>query len=164
MNYEVISIWSQGLSALLFLALLIFVWMKYIQPAVLSAQENANAQIAQAERHRDEAKALRDALTGDIESARNDAQAIKARVRVQASAECEAIVADARRSGERAIQNAQGELDRSRAAARIQLREELLDRALTLARAQAEQRVDTTVNNRLVTAFLSKLEHGAGRN
>lgn len=158
MNYEAISVWSQGLSALLFLALLIFLWMKYIEPAVLSAQESANAQIAQAERHRDEAKARRDALSEEIEHARQDAAAIKHRVQAQARTECEAIVAEARRAGERTVQNAQGELERSRSSARERLREELLDQALGLARAQAEQRVDGSVNRRLVTAFLARLE------
>lgn len=164
MNYEAISVWSQGLSALLFLVLLIFIWIKYIQPAVLAAQENANAQIAQTERHRDEAKARRENLEREIDAAHRDAVAIKQRVESQAKAECQAIIAEARQAGERSVQNARGELDRSRAAARERLRDELLDQALTLARTQARQRVNESVNKEIVGSFISKLEHGGGLN
>lgn len=164
MNYEAISIWSQGLSALLFLVLLIFIWIKYIQPAVLTGQQNANAQIAEAERHRDEAKARRESLEREIDTARRDAIAIKQRVEAQAKAECEGIIAEARQAGERSVQSARGELDRSRAAARERLRDELLDQALTLARTQAQQRVNDGVNKEIVASFISKLEHGGSRN
>jgi F0F1-type ATP synthase membrane subunit b/b' len=138
--------------------------MKFIQPAVVTAQQNANAQLAQAERHRDEAKAQLESLQGEIGNAQRDAAAIKQRVEAQAKAECEAMLDEARRAGERTIANAQGELARSRAAARERLRDEMLDKALTLARSQAEQRVDASVNAQLVGAFLNSLEHGGSRN
>lgn len=160
MNYEAVALWSQVLSAILFIAVLVWMWVKFIQPAVITAQQNANAQLAEAERHRDEAKAEMESLRGEIDSARRDAIAIRQRVEAQAKAECEAILADSRRAGERSVQNAQGELERSRTAARDRLREEMLEEALTMARTQAQQRVDERVNTELVGSFLSKLEHG----
>lgn len=163
MNYEAVALWSQVLSAILFIIVLVWMWVKFIQPAVLQAQVNANAAIAEAEKHRDQAKAELESLRGETDAATRDAAAIRQRVEAQAKAECEAIVAEARRAGERGVQNAQGELDRSRSAARERLREELLDQALTLARSQAQQRVDERVNTQLVGSFLSNLEHG-GRN
>jgi ATP synthase F0 subunit b len=163
MNYEAIALWSQILSAILFVIVLVWIWIKFIQPAVIVAQQNANAQLAEAERHRDEAKAQLESLRGEIDNARRDAVAIRQRVEAQAKTECEAILAEARRGGERSIANAQGEVARSRASARERLRDELLDQALTLARTQAEQRVDERVNRELVSSFLSTLEHG-GRN
>jgi F0F1-type ATP synthase membrane subunit b/b' len=164
MNYEAIALWSQILSAILFIIALVWIWFKFIQPAVIVAQRNANAQLAEAERHRDEAKAQLESLRGEIGKAQQDATAIRQRVEAQAKAECEAIVTEARRAGEHSINNAQGELARSRVAARERLRDELLDQALTLARAQAEQRVDERVNRELVSSFLSTLEHGGSRN
>jgi F0F1-type ATP synthase membrane subunit b/b' len=160
MNYALIAEYSQIASAVLFVAVMIWIWVKFIQPAVVTAQENANAQLAEAERHRDEAKAQLESLRGEIGNAQRDAVAIKQRVEAQAKAECEAMVGEARRAGERAIANAQGELERSRASARTRLRDELLDQALTLARTQAEQRVDAGVNAQLVGSFLNSLEHG----
>lgn len=161
MNYEAVALWSQVISAILFIIFLVWIWIKFLQPAVLQAQQNANAAIAEAERHRDQAKAELEALRGSVEGAQRDAIAIKQRVEAQAKAECEAILADARRAGERSVQNAEGELDRSRVSARERLREELLDQALTLARAEAQRRVDARVNAQLVGSFLSNLEHGA---
>lgn len=161
MNYEAVALWSQVISAILFIGFLVWLWVKFIQPAVLLAQQNANAQLAEAERHRDAAKAELDSLRGETDSAKRDAVAIKQRVEAQAKAECEAILAESRRAGERSIQNAEGELERSRASARERLREDLLDQALTLARSEAQQRVDDGVNAKLVGSFLSNLEHGS---
>lgn len=163
MNYTAIAEYSQIASAVLFVIAMAWIWVKFIQPAVIAAQANANAQLAETERHRDEAKAQLDSLRGEADAARRDAAAIKARVEAQAKAECDAIVAEARSAGERSIHNAQGELARARAAARGRLRDELLDQALTLARTKAQQRVDDGVNAHLVGTFLSNLEHG-GRN
>ncbi|MGZ3498249.1 MAG: F0F1 ATP synthase subunit B family protein [Vulcanimicrobiaceae bacterium] len=161
MNYTEIAIWSQVASAVLFIAAMVVIWIKYIQPAVLAAQENHNKQIAEAERHRDEAKAILDSLQGEIEAAQRDAASIKERAQTQAEREREAAIAEAKAAGERALRNAQAELDRSRAAARVQLRHELLDKALDLARKEAAERVDATVNAKLVDEFVHYLERGA---
>ncbi|MDQ2872883.1 MAG: ATP synthase F0 subunit B [Candidatus Eremiobacteraeota bacterium] len=157
MSYERIALFSQVVSAILFIAAMVFIWVKYLQPAVLAAQESHNRQIAEAERHRNDAKAALDALQGEIGSAQADAEAIKQRALAQAEREHDAAVAEAKTAGERAVRNAGGELDRRRAAARMQLRTELLDKALDVAREQAAQRVDGPINARLVHAFADQL-------
>jgi F-type H+-transporting ATPase subunit b len=157
-NYEKIALLSQVISAVLFIAAMVFIWVKYIQPAVLVAEDAHNLQIAQAERHRDEAKATLDSLQGEISSAQSDASAIKQRAAAQAQREHEAVIAETRATGERAVRNAQSELDRSRVAARTQLRAELLEKALGVARTDAAVRVDEGVNARLVDAFVNHLE------
>lgn len=164
MNYEQVAAWSQVASAVLFVAAMVWIWIKWIQPAVIAAQANANALISEAERHRDEAKAQLEALAGEAEKARRDAETIKQRVDAQAQSEREAIVRECREAGERALRNAQGELDRSRAAARQRLRDEILDQALAAARIKAAEHVDAGVNGRIVGAFLNSLEHSGGRN
>jgi len=163
-NYEAIALYSQVASSVLFLAAMIWIWMRFIQPAVLSAQSAQNAQLGEAERHRDEAKNALVALQAGIETARSDAGAIKERAQAQARMEHDATVRENREAGERAVRNAQGELARSRSAAQEQLREELLEAALTRARELAEQRVDDAVNARLVTSFLGQLERGGRLN
>ncbi len=164
MNYQAIALYSQVASSVLFLVAMIWIWMRFIQPAVLSAQQAKNAQIAETERHRDDAKAALNALQGEIDGARRDAEAIKSRAQAQAQAEREAVLREAREAGDRTLRSAQGELARSRAAAREQLRDELLEQALSQARAQAAQRVNDTVNERLVVSFVNNLEHGGARN
>jgi F-type H+-transporting ATPase subunit b len=159
-SYEEIAKWSDIVSALLFLAVLAYLWFKYIQPAVLAAQAKSNELIKLTERHRDEAKAAIDALNRELEGARRDAGLIRERAKGQAEREAEAIVADAKAGGERALHNAEAELGRARTAARAQLRDELAGQALDLARIQAQQRVDGALNVKLVQEFMKSLEHG----
>lgn len=156
--YVRIALWSQVVAAVLFICFLVWLWTKYLQPAVLAAQERQNKQIAEAERHRDEAKAMLDVLRTQITGASHDADAIKQRAVAQAKREYDAAVAEATEAGQRALANANGELQRARAAARDQLRREMLDRALSQARRDAERRIDTPTNARLVNDFLGSLE------
>jgi F-type H+-transporting ATPase subunit b len=159
-SYEAIAKWSDIVSALLFLGVLAYLWFKYIQPAVLAAQDKSNELIKIAERHRDEAKAAIDALNRELEGTHRDAGLIRERAKGQAQREAEAILAEAKVAGERALHNAQGAPGRARAAARQQLRDELAEQALDLARSQAQQRVDGALNVKLVQAFMTSLERG----
>lgn len=158
MSYEAIAVWSQVISAPLFLLVLLWVWVKWISPAVLAAQQAKNAQIAQAERHRDEAKAALDALRQEIAGAVHDAELIAKRAHDQAVRERESTLAQARDAGERALRNAQGELERARAESRLALRMELLEKALTAAEHQAVQRVDRALNTSVVDHFVASLK------
>jgi F0F1-type ATP synthase membrane subunit b/b' len=160
--YLEISIWSQVVSSILFLGALVFIWNKWIQPVVMAAQARSNAQIAESERHRDEAKGALGALRQEIDSARRDADLIEQRAELHAQRERESIIKDATEAGERALRDAGGELERARSAARLQLRDELLDRALEIARHDAVRRVDSALDSRLVERFVGSLEEIAG--
>ncbi len=158
MNYQAIAEWSQVVSSLLFMGVLVWLWIKFIQPAVLAAQVAQNAKIAETERHRDEAKAALESLQHEIEAAQNDALAIKGRVAAQIAGEREAVLREAREAGERALRDAQAELPRARAAARDQLRDELIEKALTEAREIASRRVDASADRKLAGSFVGLLE------
>ncbi|HEX8805766.1 MAG TPA: hypothetical protein VF741_02410 [Candidatus Aquilonibacter sp.] len=157
-SYEEIAKWSDIISALLFLAVLVWLWFRYIQPAVLAAQERSNELIKVAERHRDEAKAAIDLLHHGIEGAQHDAASIRERVQGRAQREADAMVAETKATGERALRNAQGELERARVAARQELRDEFAERALDLARSQAQAHVDGALNGKLIAAFMASLD------
>ena len=160
-HYEEIAKWSDIISAILFLAVMVYLWFKYIQPAVLAAQAKSNEVIILAERHRDEAKAAIDALNREVEGAKRDAGLILERATGQARREAETTIAEAKAAGERALHNAQGELVRARAAARKQLRDELAEQALDLARSQAQLRVDGALNLKLVRWFMASVGRGS---
>lgn len=162
MNYEAIAEWSQVTSALLFMGVLVWIWIKFIQPAVLAAQVAQNAKIAEAERHRDEAKAALEGLQREIEAAQRDAVAIKERVAALMSGERETLLREAREAGERALRDAQAELSRARVAARDQLRDELIEKALAAARNIAAHRVDAGANRKLVDSFVGSLGRKSG--
>ncbi|HUY41656.1 MAG TPA: hypothetical protein VMV82_08845 [Candidatus Dormibacteraeota bacterium] len=160
--YVQIAIWSQVASALLFIAAMAFVWMRWLQPMVLAAQARSNRQISEAERHRDEAKAAVEALRDEIEGATRDAELIRRRADGQAVREREVVVAEATVACERVLHNAAGELERAREAARLRLRDEILARALAQARDQAQRSIDGAANARLVERFLVTLESARG--
>jgi F0F1-type ATP synthase membrane subunit b/b' len=160
--YVQIAIWSQVASSVLFIGVLVWLWFKFIQPAILAAQDRQNKQIAEAERHRDEAKAMLDLLRNEIESAQQDAESIEVRAEAQGARERAAIVAETREAGERGVRDAQAEFGWSLAAARDRLRAELLEKALVRARAEAAQRVDQSLDARLVERFATLLERSGG--
>jgi F0F1-type ATP synthase membrane subunit b/b' len=160
--YVEAALWSQVVSAVLFMVVLVWLWFKYLQPAILAAQERNNQQIAQAERHRDEAKATLEMLRDEIGGAQRDAELIRTRAEAQAKREYDATVAEARDAGERAAHGAQAEFARALASARDRLRVELLDKALARAREDAAQRVDEKTNARLVDRFVASLEGADG--
>ena len=95
--YVKIALYSQIVSAIVFIAVLIYMWLRWILPVVMSAQERSNKQIAEAERHRDEARDALTTLRGEIDGARRDAGLIVERAEVHARHEREATLAKRRR-------------------------------------------------------------------
>ncbi len=161
-NYELISTWSQVVSSILFLAVLIWLAIKLGGPAVLAARDEKNKQIAEAERHRDEAKAAVELLRAAMEGASQDADSIRSRATEQAAHEQTAALAEATDTGERSLRGAGVELERARLIARVRLRTEILERALQIARSDASARMDAATNAKLVANFVSTLERENG--
>lgn len=159
--YLHIAVWSQVVSSIVFIAVLVFMWFRWLLPVFLAAQERSNRQIAEAERHRDEVKAALETLRSEIATAQHDARLIVARAGDHGEHERQALVAEATDAGERALRDAGRELDRARATARQRLRDELLDRALRLARDDAKQRLDAAGNARLIDSFVGSLHEVA---
>lgn len=156
--YIEIAVWSQVASSILFIAALVFIWFRWIMPVLMSAQERSNRQIAEAERHRDEVKGALVALREEIESAQRDAQLIVQRADLHAARERDALLKEANAAGERSLRDADGELDRARAAARQRLRDELVERALKIARGDAARRVGPALDARLIERFVGALQ------
>lgn len=159
--YLQIAIWSQVVSSIVFIGVLVYMWFRWLLPVFLAAQERSNRQIAEAERHRDEVKAALETLHAAIATAQHDAQLIVTRAGDHAEHERQAVVAEATDAGQRALRDAERELDRARAAARQRLRDELLDRALRMARDEAKRRLDANANARLIDSFVGSLQEVA---
>jgi F-type H+-transporting ATPase subunit b len=163
MNYDAIALWSQVISSVLFVVVLIWMFNKFAIPAVLKAQQSKNDEIARSEQHRDQAKAAVSVLKMEMGEAEHDAAAILERAKAQAEREHETAVQEAKAAGERALRSAAGELERAREAARVQLRNELAEKALELARRDARTRLTPALNAQLVDRFITSLDRG-GRN
>lgn len=160
--YLQIAVWSQVVSSVVFIAALVYLWFRYLLPVFMAAQERSNAQIAEAERHRDEVKAALHALQEEIESAGRDAGLIEQRAGEHAEHERLALLNEAKDAGERALADAGKELQRARVAARSRFRDEILGRALTLARQDAQRRAGPALDAVLVDRFVNSVEHGSG--
>ena len=160
--YLKIALYSQVVSAIVFIAVLIYMWVRWILPVVMAAQDRSNKQIADSERHRDEARDALTALHGDIDGARRDAGLIVERAEVHARHEREATLAEATAAGERQIRDAAGELERARGVARQRLRDAMIAGALQIARAEAPGRLGAAGERRLVDAVVGSLEASHG--
>lgn len=160
--YVEIAIWSQAASSILFIAALVFIWYRWLLPVLMAAQERSNRQIAEAERHRDEVKGALDSLREEIASAERDAALIAQRAELHAQRERESLLDETTGAGERALQEARGELDRARDAARRRLRDDLVAQALTIARGDAAARVGPSLDARLIEHFVDSLRGSAG--
>lgn len=155
--YTRIAAWSQIASSIVFIAALIYMWFRWFMPVVFSAQERSNQQIAEAERHRDEVKGALEALHAEIDTAHHDAELIKARAQARAEHERQLLLKETADAGERALADAGRELERARTTAQHRLRDEMVARALKLARETAVTRVGPEVDARLVDRFAGSL-------
>lgn len=158
--YEQLSTWSQVAASLLFIVVIIYLWRKYIAPAVIASQVRKNAELAESEARRNAARAETEVAQAEIATAENDARAIRARAEADATRTRERILAEAKAEGERLVHNAEGELERGRAAARERLRDELLEKALQIAREASAHLLDS-VNRRLVGEAVDTAERGS---
>jgi F-type H+-transporting ATPase subunit b len=158
--YEHVATWSQILGSFAFLAVVVFLWIKLLTPAVLSAQIQKNAELSEAEKRRDAAREQAALAEAELAAAGGDVGAIAARAARDAQHLREKILAEAKAEAERLIRNAEGELGRGRLSARELLREELLTKALQMARESAAGMPESD-NARLVSQVVESLERGA---
>jgi len=157
--YEQVALWSQVLGAVAFLAIVVWGWFRFVTPAVIVARDRKNAELLETERRRDAAKAEAEAARRELEIAGGDAAAILARAEHDAIRTRERIVSEAAVEGDRVVRNSEGELGRGLLAARERLRDELLARALEIARESAKK-LGAGPDRRLVGEVIDSLERG----
>ena len=160
MNYEAVALWSQVVAAVLFAAIVIWGFHKFLSPAINAATATKNEEIRALERRRDDAKQSVEAALTEVGNDEGDAQRIRERIERDGEREAGALVSEAKAEAERLVRNANGELDRARLAARDKLRIELIEKALNLAHRQAAERIDERANQALVRRFIDELERG----
>jgi F0F1-type ATP synthase membrane subunit b/b' len=161
-NYEAIAQYSEVIGGFAFVIVAVWLFRKFVLPAVRSGEVSRNLDLVNAERRRE---ALREDVAkarGEVEAADRDALAIASRAEDDARHEREAIVSDGRREATRLLQNAQGELERARLAARDRLRIDFIEAALKRARELAAHELSDAGNARLVTKTVDDLTAGKG--
>ena len=159
--YEQLARWSQVAGSAVFIAVLVYVFVRFIQPAIIAAQEHKNAELEDAVGRRDAAAEDVKVAERELETVSQYCEAIRERGERDARRERERIAAEAAGEGERIVRNAEGELERARAGAREMLRHELVAKAVEIARANAA-RLDAEANRRLVANVVhTALREGA---
>ncbi len=153
-----IALWSQVVSSVLFFFAVIYLFVRFVLPAIARQQEAKNAEIADNERRRDRATELAAQAERELTEADVAAASILERGARDALHERERIVAEATAEGERVVRNAQAELGRARYAARDRLRAELIERALDVARQTAASRIDGETDRTLIDGVLAAID------
>ena len=147
--YVALAEWSQVAASLLFIGLLVFIWMRFISPGIVCSQERKNAELADVERRRDEARADIGNARHEVTATDGEIRAITARGETDARHVHDRMLATATAEGRRLVSNAEGELERGRYAARERLREDLVAKALDIARGAATY-INEGTNRRLI--------------
>jgi F-type H+-transporting ATPase subunit b len=160
--YDALATWSQVVGSIAFIIVLVWLFVRFVVPAVAASQERKNAELAEAERRRDAAGETVEAARREVETASGEATAILQRVDGDVVRERELILREARDDGERVVRNADGELGRARMAARDRLRTELVSQALRIAR-EAATGVGSADNDRIVAGIVNQIERGEDR-
>jgi F0F1-type ATP synthase membrane subunit b/b' len=160
--FETIALWSQVAGAVAFVIVFVLLFRRFLIPAVDANEQARNAELVDAETHRDQLRAEAEKARAAIADAERDAQNIQARAAADAASERGRLLAEVQTEGERLLRNAEGELQRARFAARDRLRIEFIEKALIKARAEAGGRLDDAANDRLVNETVEGLARGAG--
>jgi len=155
--YVSLAEWSQVAASLLFIAILVFIWTRFISPGIVRSQERKNAELADAERRRDAAKADIETAHRETRTTDDEIRAITARAESDAQHLHDRMLAGATAEGRRLVGNAEGELERGRYAARERLREELVAKALDIARGAATY-INEGTNRRLIDEAVASVD------
>jgi F0F1-type ATP synthase membrane subunit b/b' len=162
MSFETIAQYSEIIGGFAFLIVAIWLFRKFVLPAVRAGEISRNSDLVNTEHRREELREEVAEARGEVEAADRDVQAILARAETDARHERETIVADARREGLRLVHNARGELDRGRIAGRDKLRIEFIEQALNRARALAAAELSPADDTKLVAKTVDDLTIGTG--
>ncbi len=160
MSYETIAQWSEIIGGFAFLIVAIWLFRKFVLPAVRQGEISRNSDLVNTEQRREELREEVAEARAEVEAADRDVQAILARAETDARHEHDTILADSRREGLRLVHTARGELDRGRIAGRDKLRIEFIEQALNRARALAAQQLSDAGNAKLVAKTVDDLTIG----
>jgi F0F1-type ATP synthase membrane subunit b/b' len=152
MSLDQLAMISQIAGAVIFVIVAIWMFNKWVKPAVITYQATKNAELAENEARREQMKAAVAAAQAEIDTAQSDAAEIRSRATDVAERERAHALDEARAEAARIVRNAEDELGRARMAARDRLRIEFIEKALVKARAEATRRIDGPIERRLVEA------------
>ena len=142
--------------------LLLFVLKKFAWPQILGAvqarEAALEAQIAEAERNRQESAALLEQHKKLIQDARAQAQSLLTEAKVVMEKERAAAIEHTRHEQEELLERARREIHSERERAVLELRQEAVDLSLAAASKLIGQRLNSETDRKLVESYLNSME------
>lgn len=142
----------------IFVTAIVWVFRKYLTPALIAHQEVQNKIVEDAQGYRQQSEAAVDAARAAIDQARIDSGRMVDVGKLQAARLIDAERADANSHAERILAHAGGELERERYRVRRELLEETVEQAHAQAQAIAKQEIDKPKQQGLVNRLIAHLE------
>jgi F-type H+-transporting ATPase subunit delta len=148
---------------IIFITAIVWVYNRYVQPALVRYQESQNRIVADAVAYRDRSDGAVAAANTAIDQAKLDAGRMVNVGDAQAARLIEAEIAAAKEHAQRIGMHASGELERERYRVRRELLEETVESAHTKAQELAKQEIDTHKQWSLVERLIQDQESIAQR-
>ncbi|HXN08650.1 MAG TPA: hypothetical protein VN860_03220 [Candidatus Acidoferrales bacterium] len=142
----------------IFVAAIVWVFNKYLAPALVAFQQTQNKLVADAQLHRERAELAIAQAQQAIEQAKVDAVRMVAVGKAQAAKLIEDERAAALEHAKRIVAHASGELERERYRVRRELLEETVEQAHAKARELARHEIDASKQQTLVERMMADLE------
>jgi F0F1-type ATP synthase membrane subunit b/b' len=149
---------AKSIDFIIFLALIIWLFNRYVKPALVAHQEAQNRIVADAIAYRDRGNTDVDTARAAIEQAKLDAATMVQVGEAQAARLIEAEVAAAKEHALRIVTHSSGELERERYRVRRELLEETVETAHTKAQELAKSEIDAYKQRTLVEQLIDHLE------
>ncbi|MDA8344342.1 MAG: F0F1 ATP synthase subunit B [Thermaerobacter sp.] len=152
---------AEVVSFLLFLWLMSKFAFPPIEKILNDRRERIEGAIGEARRDREEAARLKEQFEAQIESARQEAQALIERAQRTADLQAQETIQSARQEAERLVAMAREEIDGEKREALREIRREVADLSLAIAGRVLQEELDGARQRKLVDEFLSTAESGS---
>lgn len=148
----------QWINFAVLVAVVVFLFNKYLRPGLRKRAEQQRRAIEDAEKARADVEALKAEHARQVEEVRARTKEIMATAAAEAARDREEILHKARVEAQAAIDRAKDEIERERTRVVAELRREVADLTLAATRQLLSREVDSPTQKHLVEEFVASLD------
>ena len=154
---DLVNFTLQILSTLvLFLVIKRFAWAP-MKEFLRQLQELVSKEINHAEMLKADAMALKQSAEAQVQVARDEAREIVENSKKQAQRMHDEIVSNARKEAQQRLSKASADIEQERKAVYAQIRQDIVELAVSSAEKMIEKEIDANVHNELFDQFVAKV-------
>ncbi|WP_235069134.1 F0F1 ATP synthase subunit B [Turicibacter sp. TJ11] len=154
---DLVNFTLQILSTLvLFLVIKRFAWAP-MKEFLRQRQELVSKEINHAEMLKADAMALKQSAEAQVQVARDEAREIVENSKKQAQRMHDEIVSNARKEAQQRLSKASADIEQERKAVYAQIRQDIVELAVSSAEKMIEKEIDANVHNELFDQFVAKV-------